>query len=53
MLSNAFNDVSKCDKFRKELAELQEVLKNYTKMLSDMAGVEDLTELEGNSNDKQ
>ena len=48
MLSNAFDEPSKCNKFRKELAELQEVLKNYTKMLSDMAGVEDLTELEGN-----
>ena len=31
-----------------ELAELQEILKKYTKMLSDIAGVEDLTELEGN-----
>lgn len=48
MLSNAFDEPSKCNKFRKELAGLQEVLKNYTKMLSDMAGVEDLTELEGN-----
>lgn len=48
MLSNSFDEPSKCKKFRKELAALQEVLKIYTKMLSDMAGVEDLTELEGN-----
>ena len=48
MLSNAFGEPIKCKNFRKELAELQEVLKNYTKMLSDMAGVEDLTELERN-----
>ncbi|NQU80949.1 MAG: hypothetical protein HQ543_05470 [Bacteroidetes bacterium] len=48
MLSNAFDVPCKCNKFRKELAELQDVLRNYTKMLSDMAGVEDLTELEEN-----
>lgn len=49
MLSNAFDEPNKCDKFRQELAELQDVLKSYTKMLSDMAGVEDLTEMEGDS----
>jgi len=32
--------------FRNELEELQKVLRIYTKMLADMAGVEDLTELE-------
>jgi len=48
MLSIAFDVPCKCNKFRKELAELQDVLRNYTKMLSDMAGVEDLTELEEN-----
>lgn len=32
--------------FRKELTELQELLRIYTKMLADMAGVEDLTDLE-------
>ena len=32
--------------FREELSELQTTLIIYTKMLSDMAGVEDLTELE-------
>ena len=35
-----------CIDFRTELAELQEKLKRYTKMLADMAGVEDLTEME-------
>ena len=32
--------------FRAELASLQEMLRRYTKMLADMASVEDLTELE-------
>jgi hypothetical protein len=42
----AFNDKKQCKKFRKELAELQVDLRKYTQMLSDMAGVEDLTDLE-------
>jgi hypothetical protein len=33
--------------FREELAALQRVLLNYTRLLSDLAGVEDLTGLEG------
>ncbi|MCL1078613.1 hypothetical protein L2734_10670 [Parashewanella spongiae] len=45
-VNGAFNDQEKCEEFRVELAELQGVLKIYTKMLADMAGVEDLTELE-------
>ena len=45
-LANAFADSQKCDEFRKELIALQIALRCYTKMLSDMAGVEDLTELE-------
>lgn len=32
--------------FRRELDDLQDKLLRYTKMLGDMAGVEDLTELE-------
>ncbi len=47
MLANAFADSHKCNEFRNELSELQNILGSYTKMLSDMAGVEDLTELEG------
>jgi hypothetical protein len=41
----AFNDKKQCKKFRKELAALQVDLRKYTQMLSDMAGVEDLTDL--------
>lgn len=35
-----------CKEFRDELNALQEMLRIYTKMLSEMAGVEDLTALE-------
>jgi len=45
-LSNALADSRKRDEFRKELIELQELLRNYTMMLSDMACVEDLTRFE-------
>lgn len=45
-LQGAFNDSFKCREFRQELAVLQAALRNYTKMLADMAGVEDLTTLE-------
>ena len=34
------------EQFRKELQELQDVLRKYSGMLADMAGVEDLTRLE-------
>jgi hypothetical protein len=46
-VNGAFDDPEKCKEFRVELAELQRILKIYTKMLADMAGVEDLTGLEG------
>lgn len=45
-IEGAFNDPKQCKKFRKELEVLQKDLKEYTKMLADLAGVEDLTELE-------
>lgn len=45
-LVGAFKETSKCDEFRRELSQLQEKLRIYTKMLADMAGVEDLTSLE-------
>jgi len=45
-LQNAFADTEKQEEFRKELISLQSTLKKYTKMLADMAGVEDLTTLE-------
>ena len=46
MIENGFEKEEVRTKFREELKELQDVLKIYTKVLSDMAGVEDLTELE-------
>lgn len=45
-LSGAFRDEGKCEKFREELAALQEDLKNYNRMLAEVADVEDLTDLE-------
>ncbi len=45
-LEGAFNDDQHCQEFRRELADLQVILRNYTRMLADMAGVEDLTALE-------
>lgn len=45
-VSGQFNNPDICKEFRGELNELQEKLRIYTKMLSDMAGVEDLTTLE-------
>lgn len=45
-LQGAFGDPSKCSEFRSELAALQVILRKYTRMLADMAGVEDLTVLE-------
>ena len=44
--AGAFKDSQKCMEFRRELEALQSDLRKYTKMLADMAGVEDLTELE-------
>ncbi len=45
-LAGAFQNHETCRIFRQELEVLQKSLKNYTRMLADMAGVEDLTELE-------
>lgn len=45
-LSKAFEDTVKCKEFRAELKELQILLKKYSKMLADMAEVEDLTDLQ-------
>jgi len=41
-----FKNSQKCRLFRKELRILQTTLRKYSKMLADMAGVEDLTVLE-------
>jgi len=43
---DAFQNEDQCRVFREELSDLQEILRTYTKMLADMAGVEDLTTLE-------
>jgi len=45
-LRGSFSNASKCKKFRIELNELQKQLRIYTRMLADMASVEDLTSLE-------
>lgn len=45
-LAEAFKNSKQCEIFRKELTDLQESLMKYSKMLADMAGVEDLTNLE-------
>jgi len=45
----AFESPVVCGEFRQELAALQGKLRAYTKMLADMAGVEDLTKLEADS----
>ncbi len=48
-LAEAFKDSGRCQEFRTELEELQRDLVTYTKMLADMAGVEDLTQMEDKS----
>jgi hypothetical protein len=45
-LEGAFADTVQCQQFRNELSVLQGILRTYTKMLADMAKVEDLTGLE-------
>nr|VFK66048.1 MAG: hypothetical protein BECKUNK1418G_GA0071005_107713 [Candidatus Kentron sp. UNK]VFK71700.1 MAG: hypothetical protein BECKUNK1418H_GA0071006_10795 [Candidatus Kentron sp. UNK] len=45
-IDGALSDEAECKNFRAELQALQGELKIYTQMLADMAGVEDLTELE-------
>jgi hypothetical protein len=44
--AGAFSNTAKCQQFRTELAELQAVLTSYAGVLSELAGVEDLTRLE-------
>jgi hypothetical protein len=45
-LSGAFKDDVQCKAFRNEMLELQKDLKNYTRLLAELADVEDLTEME-------
>lgn len=46
-MENGFKNEERCKTFREELSDMQDVLNIYTKMLAEMAGVEDLTGLEG------
>ena len=48
-LAKAFDHESKRKEFREELAALQKDLRNYNRMLADIAEVEDLTSLEQTS----
>lgn len=45
-LAGAFDNADKRKEFRKELEDLQEKLQNYNRGLAEIAGVEDLTNLE-------
>lgn len=45
-LSGALDDPAHCAEFRQELTALQKDLRNYNRMLANIAGVEDLTDLE-------
>ena len=45
-LAGAFDDEAKREKFREELAVLQDELRSYNRMLAKIAEVEDLTDLE-------
>jgi len=45
-IEKSFSNPDECVKFRKELELLQEQIRNSTRLLSDIAEVEDLTELE-------
>ena len=49
-IEGAFQDKIKCQEFRNELIELQKNLCIYSKMLADIAEVEDLTNLEKGEN---
>ncbi len=45
-LAGAFRDESKRKAFREELERLQKDLRNYNRVLAEIAGVEDLTDIE-------
>ncbi len=45
-LAGAFSNDRKCMEFREELATLQDELRNYNRLLAEIADVEDLTDLE-------
>ena len=45
-LAGAFSNEIKRKEFRSELEALQEELRNYNRILAEIAGVEDLTDME-------
>ena len=45
-LEGAFENPAKCAEFREDLTALRKDLRNYSSMLANIAGVEDLTDLE-------
>ena len=45
-LSGSFDNAGKREEFRGELTTLQDKLRNYNRILAEIAGVEDLTDLE-------
>ena len=45
-LSGAFDDAKRRKEFRREMEDLQVNLRNYNRLLAEIAGVEDLTDLE-------
>ena len=45
-IAGAFQQEAKREEFRNELESLRQDLRNYNRMLAEIAGVEDLTELE-------
>lgn len=45
-LAGAFDSTAKCREFREQLELLQADLRQYNRLLADVAGVEDLTDLE-------
>lgn len=52
VIAGAFNDEAYCKTFREELTIIQAKLRIYTEMLAEMAGVEDLTDLETKENNE-
>ena len=46
-IAGAFQQEGKREEFRREMESLREDLRNYNRMLAEIAGVEDLTDLEG------
>lgn len=44
-IEGAFEDAGKCAEFRKDLADLQEILRGYMQALAALAGVEDFTDI--------